>query len=221
MQLIYDNLVAVIVSTLLIIVLMTVKLRTQETSIDATRFHAAKTLQAQFINVIEYDLEELGSGVPTGENMIHKYARDSLGLDCIEFEKEFVDTGGNIRLGRVRYERQPAGSYATSDTTFVPLFRFERLVEAENGSMVSGGGSGESVLRFDLDLLGEDGQPVNDNLNGAESIEIALETAMPFELAGRGSRERTAVQRMSWQGQFRPSNLSNRSDESGGVVGGC
>ncbi len=220
MQLIYDNLVAVIVSALLVLVLMTVRLRTQEVAFDATRFHAAKARQAQFIDVIEYDLEELGSGVPTGERMIHSYGKDQHGLDCIEFEKEFQASDGTIRLGRVRYERQPAGSYAAPDTV-LPLFEFERLVESEAGGMVPGGGSGRSVLRLELNLLGEDGQPVEDNLNGAESIEVALESIMPFQLAGQGARERTAVQRMNWQGRFRPSNLARRSDGSGGVAGGC
>ncbi len=216
MQLIYDNLVAVLVSALLLTVVMTIKMRTQETAIDATRFHAAKSRQAQFVDLLEYDLEELGSGVPTGEPMIHAYSTDSLGLECIEFEKQFADG----ELGRIRYKRWHAGSYVDGDTT-LRLVEFIRLVEATDGSFVYSGGSGRTVLRLDLELLDKDGQPATDNMNGTDRIDVALESVMPFALSGQGARERSAVHRMNWQSTFRPSNLARRSDGSGGSDQGC
>jgi hypothetical protein len=209
MQLIFDHLTALTVSAILIGVIATINMRGQASSVEATQFHAAKTQQNVLIEMLEYDLEDLGSGVPRGEQMITDYQSDSFGIKVFEFRRELADATGAPHLATVRYERAYVGSYTAGDVT-LPRFRIRRLVQAVDSSMVSTTGSGFDVVALEIDLLGTDGEGASENLNAASSIKVRLKSALPFQT---GDEMRFS----SWDGVFRPSNLARRSDAAGGV----
>jgi hypothetical protein len=214
MQLIFDHMTAIIVSAILIGVLATVNIRGQKSAVEATQFHAAKMQQNAFIDMLEYDLEDLGSGVPTGEQMVTAYEADAFGIKTFEFRRELVDAAGVPGLASVRYERTQRGSYTTGDGVTVPRFLVRRLVQAEDGSMVSSTSVGYEVTALEIDLLGTDGEAVTTNLNAASSIRVRIESALPFQTGGD-------LRFTSWDGTFRPSNLARRTDAVGGVgIGG-
>lgn len=210
MQLIFDHLTALIVSAILLGVLLTINTRGQESSIEATQFHAAKTTQGALIDMLEYDLEDLGSGVPVGEQMITAFEADGFGLKTFEFRRELANSSGAATIARVRYQRSYAGSYTAGDGVILPRFRIQRLVEAEDGSMTSSTGEGFEVVALEIALLGEDGEGTTNNLNAATTVEVKLTSAFPF-------RQGDQMQFTSWSGRFRPSNLARRSDAAGGV----
>lgn len=215
MQFIFDNLTAVIVSAIMVGVVFTLNLRSQETAIEAAQYHAAAAKQNALVDLIEYDLEDLGSGVATGDQMITAYERDGLGTKAFEFVRELEDASGGTRLTRVRYERVYAGSHTTEEGVIIPAFKVRRMVEKEDGTLVTTTGDGFEVIYLDFALLGEDGEAVTTNLNAATNIEVQLRSALPF---------RSGADRMrftGWAGTFRPSNLARRSTAAGGVgVGG-
>lgn len=210
MQLIFDNLTAVIVSAILLGTVLTVNLRGQESAVEATQFHAAKQQQAALINMVEYDFEDLGSGVPTGEQMIVAYDVDVFGVKEFEFRREFVDNSGEATLASVRYSRVLDGTYETADGATLPRFRILRYVEAEDGSMARSTGDGFPVISFDIELVDDSGEAVATNLNDASSINVSLRTSLPFQAGEQ-------IQYMSWDGAFRPSNLARRGGAAGGV----
>lgn len=210
MQLIFDHLTAVIVSAILLGVILTINLRGQESAIEATRYHAAKAQQSALIDMLEYDLEDLGSGVPSGEQMITAFEADDFGIETFEFRRELATASGAATIGRVRYQRSYAGSYTADDGVILPRFRIRRLVEAEDGSMASTTGEGFEVVALEISLLGEDGGGTTDNLNAATTVEVKLTSALPFQ-------EGDKMQFTNWSGRFRPSNLARRSDAVGGV----
>lgn len=211
MQLILDHLNAVLVASILIGVALTLNVRNQESAVEVTQFHAAKAQQSALIDLIEYDLEDLGSGVATGDQMITAYDVDGFGVKAFELRRELVDAEGEAQVVRVRYARTYAGSYTTKEDVIIPYFHIRRFVETENGAMASTTGSGYEVATFDLTLLGPDGNVVTDNLNAATSIRVHLTSALPFQ-HGNGD-----VKFTSWEGTFRPANLARRSDAVGGV----
>jgi hypothetical protein len=210
MQLIFDNLTAVIVSAIMIGVVLTLNVRSQATAVEATRHYAATTKQNALVDLIEYDLEDLGSGVATGSQMITAYERDALGTKTFEFMRELADASGEIQLARIRYERSYAGSHTTGDSVVIPSFHVRRLVEKEDGTFVSTTGEGFEVVYLDFALLGEDGEAVTSNLDAATNVEVHLRSALPFQDGADRMRF------TSWAGTFRPSNLARRSSAVGG-----
>lgn len=213
MQLIFDHLTAILVSAILLGVIMTLNVRGQTSAMEATQFHAAKARQSALIDMLEYDLEDLGSGVPAGEEMITEYDADAFGIKVFEFVRELADASGTPTLARVRYERSYEGSYTTGDGVTLPHFRIRRLIETGDGSMVSTTGDGFDVVALAFNLLGPGGETVTSDPNTATSIEVHLRSAFPFKIGDD-------LKFTSWTGTFRPSNLARRTGGAGSISAG-
>lgn len=189
MQFIHDHLIATIVGAILLMVLLTLRLEQQRANVEATQFYAVKKQQIALIDMIERDIENVGSGVPLGEPMILQ--ADAEGL---RFRKELADG----TQAEVAYLREgPAGTVSLNGTE-VPVYHVRRIVRDVNDpSRVDSGGAFESILQFQVRLHPYD--PAN--LDAARAIEVTLESALPSGVS---------VPRSAWTAVFRPANLALR-----------
>ena len=125
MQFIHDHLIATIVGAILLMVLLTLRLEQQRANVEATQFYAVKKQQIALIDMIERDIENVGSGVPLGEPMILQ--ADAEGL---RFRKELADG----TQAEVAYLREgPAGTVSLNGTE-VPVYHVRRIVRDGDGS---------------------------------------------------------------------------------------
>jgi hypothetical protein len=193
MQFIYDNLTAALVAGVVLLTLAFLTTDRRQTTIDGTRFHAAREMHRTMAEMFERDVRNIGTGVPAGEPMI-------LLKNATTFRfLASIDGGGSVVT--IEYRRVNAGTTPDGAQTY----RVERYV---NG--IREGGSSDWVTRFDVDLLTLNDAPVSSTqLMLTRKVVVRLETMVPYEESlNAPRRNRMPVRRLYWESVYRPNNLA-------------
>ena len=195
MTFLFDRMLAGLVGMTVLLILVALTTSRTATTYDATRYHAAKQMQRNLVEMLERDVLNLGTGVPVGSPMVLANEADRFAF------RAAVNGSGVARL--IEYRRIPvSGDPAGEDS----LFRIERWVDGE----ITGGTSG-LVTHFSVALQDSTGADVGSAFIDARRVAVRTELAVPLEggasTVASSADASVPVRRMAWETVFEPSNL--------------
>lgn len=189
MQSLHDQLIAVVAA---FGVLLTSNGLIQSRSLDLanqTEQHGAQSTLAVFVDVLEQDFKNIGSGVASGATMISALS---------ETDFEFYGTSDSTSTARFIAYRK-----VLSDTSGVsPRYILQRFV---NGEIQ---GQSPELLDYSLSLHGLNGSVITPtNLDEARTVHVRLELPAPFSSAENPNQ---LLRSVAWESEIAPPNLTRR-----------
>src|SRR5690349_11885154 len=119
-----DHLGAAAVGFAVLLLLALTQARSQEDSVEAVEFAAARSTASAFLEVLEQDLVNVGAGVEAGAPRVHALAAGAP-TPVFEFSGAVAPSAG-APVERVRYEARAAGTIAVGRAA-VPAYQLVRL----------------------------------------------------------------------------------------------
>ena len=162
MQVLLDNLGAILVSSVLLVIFGAVQLRGQQSSVDAQRDNMVKTRTYEFTKLLQRDLENMRSEKQTQDALGAYKCRvervDSL-TTAFTFPTLLTDESSSdltaAPIVHVTYKLEPVGmTHAMGKPR--ALYDLHRTVD---GHLEQSGSSGDNITDFRIDLLKRDGTP--------------------------------------------------------------
>ena len=181
MHILFDNLVAVVIGTSLILTMITANVRHQQVATEAMIFYEATAQTESFLQILRRDLQGVAAvHTPTEDAASHMYSFDAR-------------IGTDPTLRKISYKREYVGVHNEQD-----LYRIRRFVDG-----VEDGGSSDIITAWSVTTLNEQGQPISgvSNLGSARQISVSLETTSPLG-------EMTLDTGLSWSSIFFPPLLN-------------
>ncbi|MCH8962234.1 MAG: hypothetical protein IH820_13180 [Bacteroidetes bacterium] len=193
-----DNLAAVLISGVLVLILVTMQFRAQQANQDRLVLYTAKKQTLSFADVLVRDLSNLGVEMPRDQR-IGRHSVNGDGLtDTLRFSR--VDTAGDTL--NIEYRLVVADSIVHEDTTV--LYQIERY---ENG--VFTGGSTPTMRSFTIELLDEGGATIAVDLRETRQVRIGFVNVMPF-----GDPDDHYIPSTYWGTTLRPRSLNPHIQEN-------
>ncbi|MCS7081674.1 MAG: hypothetical protein N2561_09780 [Bacteroidetes bacterium] len=184
MQALWDHAQGVVIGMIALLLLLGIQERAREARTEATLYVMARSELMAFVEMLEADLANIGSGVPAGEAKL--LSGDSLHL---EFRRR-IEANGPIRT--VRYVRL----FSRYGPDGRPLYEVRRYLDGAPA------GSGPSALRaFRFELLNDAGQPTT-IASEVRQIRVYLAAAYPFD------QQKGYLPHTRWQATYRPRALA-------------
>lgn len=192
MQLIFDNLIAVIVFGMITLMLMTAYMRNQSVKVEAAGAYALRAQQVAFISILRRDIAGM---ICDEENL----------ATCPDFEVDPVDHtytfhtrlgGVNSTLHKVTYKRRTVGESDGEDR-----YQIQRYVDA-SGSLDPGdydGGSMPTITNWSVRAVNEDGNTPTKK-GDIRRIKVHFEAVPPYSMD---------AQPHPWEATYRPMYLRN------------
>lgn len=209
MHVLSDYLLSVIIAFILLFVVLSLKFRGEQSSVEATQFRAAKIATLSFVRVLEQDFNNIGAQfMPTThltlkpEDALNVF--DTLGVPAVfEF---FAQTDSMQAAQLVRYEWQTTGRTVELERGTVPLYEVKRYLGGAGGTL--DGMSYGIITSLQVHLLRADSTGIT-NLKGpgadTQQILVRLWAISPL---GPGE----TFEEVRWEQVFRPPNLWKRRD---------
>jgi hypothetical protein len=193
MQLIYDNLAAILVGTVVLLILAGIHLSSQTAGAEAGMYYMNRVQTLSLIQMIERDFPNIGAGVdPQQRDMITAYTWTE---DERRFEfRAVVDTTEGAPVERIQYRVEPVDNPAC-ERLEIQCYEVQRLADTGNGFEPSGR-SNTFVTDFQIEI-----SPQTGNLADVREIRVRLAA---LSAAGEAS----IVGRSNWETRFRPFNLT-------------
>ncbi len=190
MQLIFDNLVALLVGTVVIVILLGLTTNWSTESRDRTRQHMTREMQRNLAEMFERDVLNVGANVPVGEPIIVENSPTRFAFNGA------VNGSGAAQLIEYRLMEEPQANGSS-------LYRVERWVE---GAYT--GGSPGLMRWFEVKLLKTDaaGQDVPATTYAeARKIMIRFQAVLPY--ASEVGSDQASLRQMNWESVYQPSLL--------------
>lgn len=181
MHFLYDNLSAQIIAAGMMLLLLSINVRSQRAVQDVTSFYALRSQQLAFIEVMERDLRNVTALTSTHE--------DSVSL-AFQFQA-LTDSSSSIPH-QVAYRR-----VWVRRVEGVDHYKIERYVDG-----VAAGGSPSILVDWQIEARNAEGAPVDDPAD-ARQVQVrfeALSLARRQRVEGKLEQERRA----RWSGSYRP-----------------
>lgn len=193
-----DRIVAVVISTAVVLMGFTVQQRAQQTSVGSTMLYVGKKQTLELADLLERDLANVGFGTSPTETAITAYTKDANNLlQRLEFLGS--DAAGNQI--EVRYDVVFVDSVSIAGEN-IPLYELQRY-ERDTGAWVRNGGSPSTLTQFSVDLLDENNIPAAKE--NARRLRVRLEN-MVFPQVQVGDYME-AFRRVHWGITLSPAGL--------------
>jgi len=190
---ILDNLSSMLVFGTLVLVLAVTQLRVQQTTVEQTVVHIAKTQALDFADTVEREFKLMGVGIGNRNDMIADLQTDANGnTSAFTFRWEDDKTGKELDIG---YRLVAKDTVEVGDK-MVPLYQVERY---EDGHLR--GASPSTLTRWNVQLLDDTGNP--STLTDATVVRIAFANLM-----GIGDIGSYSIPETHWAITLRPHNLA-------------
>lgn len=204
MHFIYDNLVALIVGSVITLAIATMTVQNLEPKIQSHRYYNMRVHMNTLVEVMRKDLANIGSGASPGEQMVFApvTAGDSL-TQSFQF-RSAQSVEGSVVQENVRYElNEVSGGCEINEGKTVPCYELDRLLCDELfASCDPGGGSIPSITGFYVSLLDGEGDETNDPVE-ARGVKVRLAAVSP-------DGGTSVVPQVRWESSFRPPNLARQ-----------
>lgn len=190
MHFILDHIASVVIAGVILLILLSLTYRGQDTTHDATMYYTAKTSMLSMAEWIEQDFKNIGSGHNPPSTSI-------MALDTTGATKHFTfwaQTAQGQPADSVRYEWVQDGT-VDLDTATVPVYTVRRKV----GGAVTGW-SDDTVTNFRIKLLQADSTAVT-ALPQTRQVHVFVKAVSPL---GVGD----LIEETTWSKIFRPVNLT-------------
>lgn len=202
MHVIYDNLLAVLISGFLLTVLMQLSIDSNETRVDSTRYYANRVQSTAFIETMQRDFRNIGAGVDAAQTMVVSFSWTSFPRS-LEF-KAALATTPSPPVEEIKYEIDvvPSSQSTCGNVTCYEIKRYRK----DGGTYVYDGGSQATITKFDIKLKdGDDLEVGSGNLDDTRKIEVSLTALSPFG-------DNDLMKHTRWQSRLQPVNLLRKDD---------
>lgn len=196
MQFIIDHLAATVIGATILLAVLALGHRSQESAIEAAKIDFGKAEMRQLIDVVEQDFINLGSGLADPDAAITFYATNS-GYDEIRFSSLENDTGTPDPIS-ITYRWRQQGTATLPDGSTVDTYELERSTAASTVTF-------DDLTNFSVTLRKKKLVPVSlgapaDSVALAEYVDVDIGMLAPF-----GADD--LLQQSRWSKRFRPINL--------------
>ena len=184
---IFDNLNAIIIGSVVILVVMAMQMRMTEMSVEQTANYMMKRQAMDLATWMEDDLLLMGQNLPNGV-LPYLNPVDSAGITTsFEFYRDSIAVSGSsldtLRVA-TRYELYRTGVHVMEKDT-IDSFRLERSVRMGDGApWVKEGGSSALLSHFKIEMLNRDALPVADPVahpNQVRNTKVSFHMVTPFD----------------------------------------
>ena len=175
MQLIFDNLVAVMIAGVLFLILVAVNHRSQMAAVETSNYYAMKQQELTFVETLKRDMQNVTDLETITEDIMMLEFRFKARTDP-------ADTTRRSVIYRRIYQGERKGE---------SLYQVKRIVEG-----TSDGGSMATIVDWEIVAQNEEGVQVSDVAN-ARQIYVRFEALNPFQ-------EGETVDKSRWEATFRP-----------------
>ena len=175
MQLIFDNLVAVMIAGVLFLMLVAVNHRSQMAAVESSNYYALKQQELTFVETLKRDMQNVTN--------LQSITEDPM---MLEFRFQARTDPADTTRRSVIYRRVYKGVQEGHN-----LYQVNRIVEG-----TSDGGSMSTIVDWKIIAQNEEGVQVSDVAN-ARQIYVRFEALNPF-------KEGETVDRSRWEATFRP-----------------
>ena len=188
MQFIFDNLVAMLVGLVVILILLGLTTDWSTESIDRTRQHMSRESQRALAEMFERDILNVGANVPVGSPMIVENSATNFAFYSA------INGSGVAKL--IEYKLvpvvQPDGS---------TLYKIERWVDGSYS-----GGSSVYFRWFEVKLLQANNLVAPAPYTDARKVVIRFQSVLPY--TAEIEKETAALQHMNWESTYQPTLLA-------------
>lgn len=198
MQLIIDNLAATVIGALILLSVLALGQRSQESAIEAAQIDFGKTHMRQLIDVVEQDFNNIGSGMADPTTAINFYNTTAGGFDELQFYGLQESGAATPTPVLVTYRWKQDGTATLPDGSTVDIYDVERQIGSATVSF-------DNATDFEIKLRKD--KLVNVPL-GAIADSLALVQYIDVDigmLSPHGSDN--LLQQTRWAKRFRPINL--------------
>jgi hypothetical protein len=196
MHFILDHIASVVIAGVILLILLSLTYRGQDTTHEATMYYTAKTSMLSMVEWIEQDFKNIGSGKKHPDSSI--VALDTLGATKrFRFYAKQYPTDNNASV--IEYEWEQDGT-VDLDTATVPLYIIRRKVDSDSsGTWELTGWSQDTVTDFRIRLLTADSTNAA-TLAEARQVHVLVKAVSPL---GVGE----LIEQTTWSKIFRPVNF--------------
>jgi hypothetical protein len=175
MQLIFDNLIAVLIAGVLFMILVGVNQRSRLAATEASGYYALKQQELNFVEVLKRDMQNVTS--------LHSIQEDPSTLEFqFDARTEPSDTTRRTVVYRRVFQTERDGE---------DLYQVRRFVDG-----VSDGGSMSTISHWQIVGQNDEGVPVTDVAN-ARQVFVRFEAVNPFNTG-------ETIDKSRWEATFRP-----------------
>ena len=196
MQLILDNITAVMITSTVLLILMGVMHRNQQAQVEASSYYAMKTKALGFVDLLEGDLQNADSVITTPMDL-------SAANNTFAFYSQYDSTSSTAFC--VRYEVSATETRTVQDST-VQLYQLRRYQGPRTAgcplsSLEPSGASPATVTDWSIAPINASDQPVTipAMLIDTRGIAVSFSIWSPFKADPESS-----VKETSWSLTFRP-----------------
>ncbi len=192
-----DRIVAVIISSMVVLMGFSVQQRAQQTSVGSTMLYVGKKQTLELADMLERDLANVGYDIAPDQDAITDFIAGPDNLQRLQFFGSDA-TGNQIEI---RYDLAVVDTVDIGEEQ-VPLYELQRF--EKNGAVwQAAGGSPSTLTRFHVDLLSENNLSVGKE--DARRVRVWLENAvMPESNMGQLMEN---FRLLRWSITISPTNL--------------
>lgn len=207
MTLLFDRLIALLVSGSVMLLLVNFQLRAQQTALGQSMISGAKTQIFSLAEILERDLMNAGYETPPGQEGILAHSSTYINAIKVTDVFEFWSLVDSTRT-RLRYELVEH-TPVDLDEEYTPIFELKRYWH--NGAQwVASGGSSPILTHFRIDMRTDKNQSTND-VAAARSLRLRLGAAV-MPSVGENQFLR-GMRKLHWGAQLHPAHLRGYANE--------
>ena len=191
MFLVFDNLTAAIVGSVVFLIILSINTRIAEMSVDEVSNYVAKRYGTDLAEWMEEDLLKLGEGLDDPSDVTFENPIDSANIT-----KSFTFYRDSVGLGTlgIRYDLEYVAKGDVAGTP-VNLFRVLRYEKLGSGSWNYTGGAVPLISFFKVDMLDRNAENVSDpklNKDQVRNTRVRFTIVTPFQTG------RTAIRKIHY-----------------------
>lgn len=203
MSVLLDNLTAILVGSTLLVAMLVVQHRGQQSAVDATVRYQSQVYTAEFLSVLERDVENIRTMAEMeaafgATQFVHRRQATAQGRT---YTRQFAfptlldpDSGVASEVALVTYVVAPTGHAVWTPDGDLPTYQATRYVYTRGaaGHLVSGGSG--PLVDFDVRLVDAAGATINDANIATTPPEVRLQVVAAARVPARrtGDQEATA-----------------------------
>ena len=194
MHIIFDNLTAILIGGIVLLILLAVQVRSSEINLEQTSMYTAKQLSLDFAEWLEDDLVTLGTNFDSTDARFTLPTNASGNTTTFEFYQDSINVAAfppdTVRI-ETRYVLTAASVAEVADST-VQLYDLTRSVRMQGPSgwsaWTTDGQSPSQLSYFEIELLNRDGQTVATE-SATSYIRVAFSLVPPYQSSKQYLRE--------------------------------
>lgn len=187
MHFIFDNLVAMMVGLVVILILLGLTTDWSTESMDRTRQHMSRESQRALAEMFERDILNVGANVPVGNPMIVENSASNFAFYSA------INGSGVAKL--IEYKLVPV---VQPDST--TLYKIERWVDGDYS-----GGSSVYFRWFEVKLLKANNTPAPAPYTEARKVLVRFQSVLPY--TDQIENDGGVLQQMNWESVYQPTLL--------------